>query len=204
MLSNVTSEEDRFRASMKVLREELGMTQTDLSARMRERGFAFHQQTVQRIENGDRPVRLGEAHAIAELLLSSIEEMSIGRGYESLARSTRELSDMSQAIERLVDDYETERAYLAVLVDQVAADPESRVDLTSAEAWTSLSAVHVADAVQRRKAERSGKSDVPMPGVTVVGLPEGPAVDRYLASRKVSLTGSRAQRASDGEHQATG
>lgn len=40
-------------------------------------GLAFHQTTVQRIEAGERPVRLDEAHVIAYALGSSVEAMVV-------------------------------------------------------------------------------------------------------------------------------
>lgn len=39
------------------------------------RGLPFHQQTVQRIENGERAIRLDEAHVIAELFDLPLETM---------------------------------------------------------------------------------------------------------------------------------
>ena len=44
------------------------MSQTELARQLSGRGLPFHQQTVQRIEKGERPLRLNEAHAIAEIL----------------------------------------------------------------------------------------------------------------------------------------
>lgn len=59
------------------LRTAAGMTQRDLSKVLRERfELPFHQQTVQRIEDGERPVRLNEAFAIASVLDSTVEQMT--------------------------------------------------------------------------------------------------------------------------------
>lgn len=55
-----------FVENMRRLRESSGMTQTDLAKKLRARGLPFHQQTIQRVENGDRPLRLNEAFAICE------------------------------------------------------------------------------------------------------------------------------------------
>ncbi|WP_238384592.1 helix-turn-helix transcriptional regulator [Segeticoccus rhizosphaerae] len=70
------SREAVFAGSVNRLRERKGWTQTDLAREMKERGFPFHQQTIQRIEDGKRPVRLDEAYALAELLDSEIDSMS--------------------------------------------------------------------------------------------------------------------------------
>jgi transcriptional regulator with XRE-family HTH domain len=67
-----------FRASMMALRAAQDLSQTALANALREAGYAFHQQTVAKIESGDRPVRLEEAYAIAEALGSSMEQMARG------------------------------------------------------------------------------------------------------------------------------
>jgi transcriptional regulator with XRE-family HTH domain len=69
--------EEMFSASVRHLRRARAWTQTDLARAMKTRGFDnFHQQTIQRIEDGKRPVRLEEAYALAAELGSSVELMS--------------------------------------------------------------------------------------------------------------------------------
>ena len=76
MSKRETSREAIFAANVKRFRESQNMTQTDLARLMAERGFSFHQQTVQRIENGSRPVRLDEAYHLADALGGDIRFMS--------------------------------------------------------------------------------------------------------------------------------
>lgn len=65
--------EDYFRDHLQRMREKSGMTQTDLARLLRDDyGLAFHQQTVQRIESGERPVRLNEAMAVSEVFKQKI------------------------------------------------------------------------------------------------------------------------------------
>lgn len=71
-----SSREAVFAGSVRRRREDKGWTQTDLAREMKKQGFSFHQQTIQRIEDGKRPVRLDEAYALAELLGSKIDFMS--------------------------------------------------------------------------------------------------------------------------------
>lgn len=72
--------ESRYRESMRVIREQLGVTQTDLAATIRkEFDLPFHQQTVQRIEKGERPIRLNEAYAISATLGWTVGAMIEGR-----------------------------------------------------------------------------------------------------------------------------
>ncbi|MEV4093857.1 helix-turn-helix transcriptional regulator [Streptosporangium saharense] len=77
--------EANFIGWMKRLRETRGMTQTDLARELQKSGLRFHQQIVARIEAGERPVRLNEAHLIASALGSDLNTMT------SAASSDREL-----------------------------------------------------------------------------------------------------------------
>jgi transcriptional regulator with XRE-family HTH domain len=72
--------ERNFVSQMKFLRESRGWTQTDLARLIRSRSAGevrFHQQTVQRIENGERPVRLNEALVIADALSVELHSMTV-------------------------------------------------------------------------------------------------------------------------------
>src|SRR4051794_13849870 len=61
--------EDAFVQNMVRARTRLSWSQNELARRLRDgAGLSFHQQTVQRIEAGERPVRLSEALLIAKVL----------------------------------------------------------------------------------------------------------------------------------------
>lgn len=68
--------ESLFAESVKAGRQLKKWTQTDLAREMKARGFSFHQQTVQRIEDGERSVKLDEAYALAEILGRTVDEMA--------------------------------------------------------------------------------------------------------------------------------
>ena len=68
--------EATFIEQMARLREARGLSQAELAKRLKTAGLPFHQQTVQRIENGQRPVRLNEAFLIAQELESTIDSMT--------------------------------------------------------------------------------------------------------------------------------
>lgn len=62
-------DEQRFADNMRQLRESKSWSQGELARRMQEIGWSsFHQTTVSRIEKCERPLRLGEARAIASIL----------------------------------------------------------------------------------------------------------------------------------------
>jgi transcriptional regulator with XRE-family HTH domain len=60
--------EDTFVVNMINERQRLGMSQTQLARRIAEEGVPCHQQTVQRIEQGARSLRLNEAQAVTRVL----------------------------------------------------------------------------------------------------------------------------------------
>lgn len=106
--------ESNFRMQMRLLREVKGLTQTDLAKSLKVWGLPFHQQTIQRIETGERPVRLDEAFLIARELGVSLDYMT--------TVSSPGLRDMKYAVDKL--RRETESLHEAVseaLPDWMAA-----------------------------------------------------------------------------------
>lgn len=74
---------------MKRLREENGWSQGEMARRMTEAGWpGFHQTTISRMEKGERPVRLGEARAIAQIFGALVGQMILPT---TAAKATREL-----------------------------------------------------------------------------------------------------------------
>lgn len=57
-----------FIRNLRARRLEAGMSQRQMGERMREIGFPFEQQTIQRIESGGRKASFGEAKALARIL----------------------------------------------------------------------------------------------------------------------------------------
>jgi transcriptional regulator with XRE-family HTH domain len=68
--------EQRFAANMRLLRERQGISQVKLAQEMAARGWPWRQQTVTRLENGQRMIRFGEATALAEILHTPLERFS--------------------------------------------------------------------------------------------------------------------------------
>lgn len=80
--------ESNFRERMEQMRTAAGMTQTDLARVLREQyGLPFHQATIQRIEAGERPVRLNEAHLIAHAFQTDLETMTAAYGTSAVVVS---------------------------------------------------------------------------------------------------------------------
>lgn len=115
-----------FSDSMRVLRERAGRTQTDLAKALTARGFPFHQPTVQRIETGLRPVRLGEAYAIAEELGVSLSAMTSGGSTASAAAMRlaveslrRKAAHFESDLPEISEDFARHRDYLFTQVEDL-------------------------------------------------------------------------------------
>lgn len=70
------ADEQRFAANLLYLRESRGWSQTELARQMVAAGWdAYNQMTVSRTEKGERPIRLSEARALANIMETSMERM---------------------------------------------------------------------------------------------------------------------------------
>ena len=64
-----------FGTSVRLRRQQIGMTQVDLSGELTRLGLRMEPTTVTRLETGKRPVRLEEAVAIAQVLGVGLAEL---------------------------------------------------------------------------------------------------------------------------------
>lgn len=114
-------------ANIRRYRDALGLSQTDLSERLTRPGEPFHQQTVQKIEKGTRPLRLSEAARIAEVLGVSIADFAAVRPTpESVAsvamhRRTIEVVNASGAVDSHLEKLASELLRLARVYAKSAA-----------------------------------------------------------------------------------
>jgi len=110
--------ESGFRVQMATRRKALGMTQTDLANRLRARGLPFHQQTIQRVENGERALRLDEAFMIASELESSVEQMvqPLGELLDGVVNVDSLRRASNRALHNLHEDWGEWREELVVLL----------------------------------------------------------------------------------------
>lgn len=105
--------ESNFRERMEKMRTAAGMTQTELARVLREQyGLPFHQATIQRIEAGERPVRLNEAHLIAHAFQADLETMTAAHGTPAVV-----VSNLIAAAKAFIVHAEETRRFLA---DQTA------------------------------------------------------------------------------------
>ncbi len=169
--------EASFRSEMQRLRVERGLTQADLAQQLRDRGLALHQQTVARIEAGQRSIRLNEALVIADALGSDINRMVTP---EDERKAWRKMEDGRQALGRIntwAYRFVSTRWEIASLLDGEVT-PKIRA---AAEAWLGE---HDADAAEH--AARSGKAtfDEDMAGYFRAKEQSDEDVRAYLRSKE--------------------
>lgn len=108
------SDDERFAASVKRLREAKGWSQGELAKRMTNAGFdGFHQTTISRIEKGERPVRIGEARGLARVLESLVGIMIAPPEHwkipDTFVREVILLSSAERQVGQAVVDYLNQR-----------------------------------------------------------------------------------------------
>jgi len=139
---------------MREMREAAGITQTELARRLRIRGLPYHQQTVQRVEVGDRPIRLDEAFHIAAELETHLDVMvqpgrpGVADAAVSFLRLRREseqlIGEITDATADWVDSFHESSADFAQILEYANGLPT--IELRWAAAWM-LKATPVMDAI---------------------------------------------------------
>lgn len=108
--------EDVFVRQMKRRRTALDLSQAQLANRIAELGGNLYQQTIAKIESGQRAVRLQEADLIAQALRSTVSEMlALSIGDPESSPETMDIDELItqvKALQRRRDEY-TERVHQA-------------------------------------------------------------------------------------------
>jgi transcriptional regulator with XRE-family HTH domain len=121
-----------------------GLSQADLAAKLSaDGGEHVHQQTIQKIEKGTRPLKFAEAVRIATVLkvpLASFDQRPGSvRADARLLKQNTALFDLDSLLKDLASDLAHELAQLAfsVAVDRSSApeDRASHLRITTAEDW---------------------------------------------------------------------
>ncbi|MFF1321476.1 helix-turn-helix transcriptional regulator [Streptomyces chartreusis] len=128
--------EDIFVRQMKRLRAAHGLSQSELADRVTELGGSLYQQTIAKIESGQRAVRLQEADLIAKALRSSVSEMLAAAIDKADAdpEANPETMDIESLLARVQAAQRRRDGLAANLHDARRAEAEARVALDAAEA----------------------------------------------------------------------
>ena len=134
--------EQRFAANLRLLRERQGISQVKLAQEMVARGWPWRQQTVTRVENGQRMIRFGEATALAEILDTPLERFTrpVSKTIEvekiraASARLRESCEAIAAAVCHLLDAQRTAER-LQVLNARVQGDDFVEVALVQLRGW---------------------------------------------------------------------
>lgn len=94
-----------------------------MARRMTDAGWpGFHQTTISRLEKGDRPVRLGEARGIAQVLGTLVGQMILpaeeSRSLRNLELAWQGLKDATRYLDASIHDFEVARQTLRYELSQ--------------------------------------------------------------------------------------
>ena len=108
-----------FAENLRAAREHAGMSQGTLAGIMADLGYPFHQQTIARIELGERKVEGEEAFALARSVRANVELLlrppGAARDGVALLDGAQQVHQARQAITKAEETYAAERTEGGVL-----------------------------------------------------------------------------------------
>lgn len=122
--------EQRVIETMIDLREERGWSQSELARRMVDAGWPrYTQMTVSRTEKGERPIRLNEAEALAEVFGISLYELWLPRTLRRYSVATAAAIAQAEKLKVAAQEYIESLHQLAIAADatDLAEDEQSYV-----------------------------------------------------------------------------
>jgi transcriptional regulator with XRE-family HTH domain len=129
--SYLEQSETNFRLNLRHYRESEDLTQADLAERLRKEGLSFHQQTVQKIERGERKVGFVEAVAIAQVLGVDLGMLVDDPTQTTLVELLVHANDAREALRSAIRNFETAQGNLAQYADHLGIEPGSEQDVVS-------------------------------------------------------------------------
>lgn len=140
------SPDDAFASALRAERERQGITQGALAAEMKTRGHDFRQQTMARIEKGDRRVSVGEAQDLAAALGTTLDELAPPRGESPTAVARRAGNDFIQGLiataEAVNETIRRQRVFWDAL-QQAPLDLDAEIKMPDGTLYPSLLAYQI-------------------------------------------------------------
>lgn len=110
--------ENRVIESLIRLREERGWSQSELARHMVDAGWSkYTQMTVSRTEKGERPIRLDEVAALADIFEVDMHALWMPRELRTYMDSAKEVEKLSNELYELIRKYLKAQYALAVHAD---------------------------------------------------------------------------------------
>jgi len=111
----------RFAENFRAAREQAGLSQREVADRMRERGYAYHQQTIVRVESGSQSPRVGEATALAAIVDRTVDALTrppeLAREAQEILAAARAIRQRSREMTVLARRQDDDTARLRRLLD---------------------------------------------------------------------------------------
>ncbi len=181
------------------------MSQSELARVLRDAGHPFHQQTVQRVEIGDRPVRLQEAFAIADALGSTPEQMVRSVRENTAEQAIREAHEAHGNLLEAMERYQWTRETLAVEMSALPKHETRNGHIAGAESWLRVAVEDVAREWRMNRTAAQIRDDA-LYGDLGVAVDDDRWAQMLLDSDRphdINEAELRHLQASDGKHQAT-
>lgn len=119
----MASNDDLLAQRVREVRERLGLSQDQLAQRMAARGHDFRQQTIYKIETGNRRVTWGEAISLADSLEMTIADLSAPGTSGSLGVLFERVDVLREGLEQAARTYMRAQWRLAHAADQLERLP---------------------------------------------------------------------------------
>ncbi len=124
----MATHDDMLARRIREARERIGLSQEQLALRMNARGHDFRQQTIYKVETGNRRVTYGEAVDLAECLELTVNDFAISGRSGSLGALRERVDVVREGLEDAARAYAEILARLAFVADREPAlsDYEAR------------------------------------------------------------------------------
>jgi transcriptional regulator with XRE-family HTH domain len=113
----------RFGVNLRAAREGAGLSGTAVAGEMRRRGYAFHQQTISRLESGEQVPKLFEAVDLADIVGASLDDLmrpaDLERAARAIMAAARKAREGRRAVADITARYEYDADRLRQLLDEV-------------------------------------------------------------------------------------
>lgn len=116
----MTTGDEQIGRNLAQLRGE--MSQKELAAEMRRRGWKWSQATVWSIEKGERPLRLTEAQEVAAIFEADLWLLTLEEATLRATRRVRRVELAERALREAIQEYDEARFNLAHELDDATSD----------------------------------------------------------------------------------
>lgn len=126
-------------------------SQKELADWMRQRGFKWSQATVWSIEKGERPLRLSEAEAVADIYGADVSSLLRGTSVVRAEAEVKSVTRWHRELRSALEHYRRSRLLLAAALDESEDADLGRELRTSAQEWIDMTAIDIVLSFMRER-----------------------------------------------------